>query len=135
MKENNKSLQEELKNLKLEKYVKFLGQREDVNELYNAMDVFLLPSLYEGLPVVGVEAQANGLLCIFSDDMTKETKVLDSTKFMSLCKTAQEWVETILNDVKTYKKHDAKEEVSMFGFNIEKETEKLERKYYEYLGD
>lgn len=76
-------LQEEIKNkvreLGLDDSVRFLGQRNDANELYQAFDVFLLPSLYEGLPVVGVEAQASGLLCFFSDDMTKETKVLDST--------------------------------------------------------
>lgn len=73
-------LQEEIKNkvreLGLDDSVGFLGQRNDANELYQAFDVFLLPSLYEGLPVVGVEAQASGLLCFFSDDMTKETKVL-----------------------------------------------------------
>lgn len=88
-------LQEEIKNkvreLGLDDSVRFLGQRNDANELYQAFDVFLLPSLYEGLPVVGVEAQASGLLCFFSDDMTKETKVLDSTVFMSLSNTAEEW--------------------------------------------
>lgn len=86
-------LQEEIKNkvreLGLDDSVGFLGQRNDANELYQAFDVFLLPSLYEGLPVVGVEAQASGLLCFFSDDMTKETKVLDSTVFMSLSNTAE----------------------------------------------
>lgn len=62
-------LQEEIKNkvreLGLDDSVRFLGQRNDANELYQAFDVFLLPSLYEGLPVVGVEAQASGLLCFF----------------------------------------------------------------------
>ena len=60
-------LQEEIKNkvreLGLDDSVRFLGQRNDANELYQVFDVFLLPSLYEGLPVVGVEAQASGLLC------------------------------------------------------------------------
>lgn len=88
-------LQEEIKNkvreLGLDDSVRFLGQRNDANELYQVFDVFLLPSLYEGLPVVGVEAQASGLLCFLSDDMTKETKVLDSTVFMSLSNTAEEW--------------------------------------------
>lgn len=87
-------LQEEIKNkvreLGLDDSVRFLGQRNDANELYQVFDVFLLPSLYEGLPVVGVEAQASGLLCFLSDDMTKETKVLDSTVFMSLSNTAEE---------------------------------------------
>ena len=120
-----KEIKAKVKNLKLEKYVKFLGQREDVNELYNAMDVFLLPSLYEGLPVVGVEAQANGLLCIFSYDMTKETKVLDSAKFMSLCKPTQEWANIILEDVSKFKRQNTKKEISSNGFNIKDEAQKL----------
>ena len=116
-------IKEKVKSLGLENSVLFLGQRDDVNRLYQAMDVFCLPSLYEGLPVVGVEAQANGLLCILSDEMTKETKVLNSTVFLSLNKTASEWANSILNDFKNYKNHDTKDEVSKYGFNI-----KLEQK-------
>ena len=128
-------IKEKVEMLGISDSVKFLGQRGDVDELYQVFDVFCLPSLYEGLPVVGVEAQATGNLCILSDDMTKETKVLDSTKFMSLENTSEEWANAILKDAKWYKKHDTKEEVSKYGFNIEKEAEKLEKKYYECLGD
>ena len=67
----------QVKNLNLDTNVMFLGQRNDVDELYQAFDVLLLPSLYEGLPVVGVEAQASGLLCLLSDNMTRETKILE----------------------------------------------------------
>lgn len=126
-------LMEEIKNkvksLKLEKNVKFLGQRNDVNELYQAFDVFLLPSLYEGLPVVGVEAQATGLLCELSNDMTKETKVLNITKFMSLNNTPEEWADNILDDVKKYKRLDVSKEMTAKNFNIKEEVKKLE-KYY-----
>lgn len=128
-------MKEKVHSLGLDDSVKFLGQRKDANELYQAFDLFLLPSLYEGLPVVGVEAQASGNLCYLSNDMTKETKVLDSTVFMSLNNSAEEWANAILKDAGKYKKHDTKEEVSKYGFNIEKEAEKLEKKYYEYLGD
>ena len=128
-------MKEKVHSLGLDDSVKFLGQRKDANELYQAFDLFLLPSLYEGLPVVGVEAQASGNLCYLSNDMTKETKVLDSTVFMSLNNSAEEWADAILKDASKYKKHDTKEEVSKYGFNIENEAEKLEKKYYEYLGD
>ena len=128
-------IKEKVTTLNLNDSVKFLGQRNDANELYQAFDLFLLPSLYEGLPVVGVEAQASGNLCYLSNDMTKETKVLDSTMFMSLNNSAEEWANTILKGIKEYKKHDTKEEVSKYGFNIEEEAQKLEKKYNEYLGD
>ena len=65
-------MEQKVKDLGLEKDVFFLGQRSDTNKLYSVFDVFCLPSLYEGLPVVGVEAQANGVPCVFSDRITKE---------------------------------------------------------------
>lgn len=122
-------IKNKVKELNLEDSVKFLGQRNDANELYQAFDVFLLPSLYEGLPVVGVEAQAAGLLCYLSDDMTKETKVLDITKFMSLNNTPEEWADNILDDVKKYKRIDTSKEMTAKNFNIKEEAKKLEEYY------
>lgn len=122
-------IKNKVKELNLEDSVKFLGQRNDANELYQAFDVFLLPSLYEGLPVVGVEAQASGLLCYLSDDMTKETKVLDITKFMSLNNTPKEWANNILDDVKKYKRIDTSKEMTAKNFNIKEEAKKLEEYY------
>ena len=122
-------IKNKVKELNLDNSVKFLGQRNDANELYQAFDVFLLPSLYEGLPVVGVEAQAAGLLCYLSDDMTKETKVLDITKFMSLNNTPEEWADNILNDVKKYKRIDTSKEMTAKNFNIKEEAKKLEEYY------
>lgn len=124
-------IQEKVNNLGLKDSVIFLGQRSDVNELYQAMDVFILPSLYEGLPVVGVEAQASGLLCFLSDDMTKETKFLESTVFMSLSSTAEEWANNILQFLKEYKRHkDIQSGVSDCKFSIKDEAIKLVDKYF-----
>ncbi len=64
--------------------VKFLGQRDDVNELYQAFDAFALPSLYEGLGLVGVEAQAAGLPCILSDAITREVDVTGTCDFLPI---------------------------------------------------
>lgn len=127
------SVKDKVKKLKLEDNVKFLGQRDDVAELYQAFDVFLLPSLYEGLPVVGVEAQASGLLCYFSNNMTKEAKVLDITKFMSLNNTPEEWTSNILKDVKCYKRINTFNEMTSKNFNIKTEAKKLEEKYENLL--
>ena len=67
--------------LNLSDYVLFLGQREDTNKLYSVMDVFCLPSLYEGLGMVLIEAQTNGLPCVASDKVPKEAKVSENISF------------------------------------------------------
>ena len=122
-------IQNKVKELGLEKNVQFLGQRNDANELYQAMDVFVLPSLYEGLPVVGVEAQASGLPCFFSTDMTKETKILDSTQFIELTKRPAEWAELILKKAKKNQRKNAIETISKNNFNINIEAKKLQENY------
>ena len=126
-------MKEKVKTLGIEDSVKFLGQRNDVNELYQAFDVFCLPSLYEGLPVVGVEAQATGLLCIFSDDMTKETKVLDTTEFLSLNQSVEEWANDIVKKQSKYKRKDVKNIIADNNFDIIFESKKLENKYCIFL--
>ncbi len=128
-------IEEKVKNLNLENNVMFLGQREDANKLYQAFDLFLLPSLYEGLPVVGVEAQASGLLCFLSDEMTKETKVLDSTIFMSLNDTSESWANVINKNVKNFKRKDTTNILTEKGFNINKEADKLVNKYLKLIGE
>ncbi len=128
-------LEEEIKckakTLHIEDNIIFLGQRKDAYRLYQAFDIFLLPSLYEGLPVVGVEAQAAGLLCFFSSDMTKETKVLNTTTIISLEEDASNWASIILDKYDKFKRVDTKEEISINGFNIQKEAKKIEHKYLE----
>ncbi len=125
-------IEQKVKEMKLDKVVKFLGQRNDANRLYQAMDVFVLPSLYEGLPVVGVEAQAAGLLCIFSDDMTKETKVLETTTFLSLNEGEKKWADTICNATKQFERKNTLSEMTQKGFDIQKEAKKLEGIYIKF---
>lgn len=130
-----KEIEEKVNNLGLQNRVLFLGQRNDANELYHAMDVFVLPSLYEGLPVVGVEAQAAGLLCKLSNAMTKETKILDTTNFIDLNLPAEVWAEKIIEDYEKFERKNVSKEFENNGFNIKKEAKKLEDKYYELLND
>ena len=122
-------IENKVKKLGLEKNVMFLGQRNDANELYQAMDAFVLPSLYEGLPVVGVEAQAAGLLCFFSTDMTKETKVLETTQFIKLEESPKYWADTILKCLKKHKRTDTTKELANDHFNIRDESIRLLKKY------
>lgn len=92
-------LKNEIKNkvneLHLEKLVNFLGVRDDVNKLMQAMDIFVLPSNYEGLPVVGIEAQAAGLEVLFSKNITEEVKIIPNAKFLKL--DINEWKNEIIN--------------------------------------
>ena len=73
--------------------VRFLGIRGDTPRLYSAMDVFALPSLYEGLPVVGLEAQASGLPCLFSDHISREADATGDARFLPL--DAKAWAQAL----------------------------------------
>lgn len=95
--ENMDSCREMVKKFAIEDKVIFLGNVKDPQNYYQAMDVFVMPSLFEGLPLVGVEAQACGLPCVFSDTITKETQILPSCEFVSLNTDNERWVEAILN--------------------------------------
>ena len=75
--------------------IRFLGVRQDVNEIMQASDVFILPSFYEGLPIVGIEAQASGLPCLFSDCVTRETDITGNCQFLSLDDKAR-WADEII---------------------------------------
>lgn len=91
-------LEKQIVDLKLENNVHLLGNRDDAYKLYNAMDLFVLPSLYEGLPVVGIEAQVNGLRCLFSNTITTEVDISNNCKFIPIKEKNQlEWQTVILN--------------------------------------
>lgn len=89
-------LKEKAATLGISRNIDFMGIRSDVSKLLNAVDLFILPSFYEGLPVVLVEAQANGVLEVASDTITKEMEVTDLISFPSLRLTAREWAKTII---------------------------------------
>lgn len=77
--------------------VRFLGSRSDVQDLYQAMDVFVLPSLFEGIPVVGIEAQYAGLTCVFSNKVPQEVAFTENACFIPLDCGADQWAERVLS--------------------------------------
>ena len=93
------SLFEEMKEkvmlLGLTEFVYFLGLRSDVERIYSAMDLFFLPSLFEGLPFVLVEAQCSGVNCLVSDAVTKEAFITDLVTSMKLEDDIKEWVSAV----------------------------------------
>lgn len=122
-------------NLGIKERVLYLGRREDIQKFYNAMDCFLLPSLYEGLPVVGVEAETCGLPMFFSTEIPTESSACeDLGYFIGLDKSAEEWASTILEATKQNKERrtNRTEEVKAAGFDSAIESGKL-LAYYEAL--
>jgi Glycosyltransferase len=89
-------IKDKVKKLGLESNVRFMGVRSDIPELLQAMDIFVFPSHYEGLPVAIIEAQAAGLMCVLSDAITTEVKITDLVTFISLSESAEQWAEKIL---------------------------------------
>ena len=77
--------------------VHLLGARDDVNKLYSVMDVFVMPSLCEGLPIAAVEAQAAGLHCVFSDDVSSQSDLTGTARFLSREDSHDSWARAILD--------------------------------------
>ena len=90
----------------LEDIIMFYGTSNRVNELFQAMDIFVLPSHFEGLPIVGVEAQAAGLPVIFSDQITREAKLIAPVEYLAIAEEAvSDWV-TQIERFSKYKRQD-----------------------------
>lgn len=127
-------IKEKVSNCQLNEKVLFLGSRADVNELYNAMDLFVLPSLFEGLSVVAVEAQANGLECLFSDKTTQEAKMSDNVEFLPL--KVDVWAEKIIDSYKCKKmRFDNTNALIEHGYEIKSAAEKLQEYYLQLLDE
>ena len=130
-----KEIQNKAENLRISDSVIFLGQRNDATKLYSAFDAICMPSLYEGLSVVLVEAQAACLPCVVSSEVTEETAIKTERKklisFMSLEKSASEWAEKLKSVAEnTEKRVEMKKAFTEAGYDIENEAKKLEG-YYE----
>lgn len=131
--EDEQKIREKIVALNLTDNVSVLINRPDVDALYQAMDIFVMPSLFEGLPMVAVEAQANGLPCIFSDKISKEALLTDNAKMLSLASGVERWAEEILN-TNIERNSDAAKQLQEMGYDINTEVQKLQA-WYEQLSE
>lgn len=122
-------MKEKVKILGIEDSVKFLGQRNDINELYQVMDLFLFPSLYEGLGMVAVEAQVSGLPCVVSTEIPEIAKVTEKITFINLENKIEIWTEIIFKYLKNINRKNINFTDGIKKYDIIKETTKLEKKY------
>ncbi|AQM59439.1 glycosyltransferase family 1 protein [Clostridium baratii] len=121
-------IKEKVKNLGLEESVIFLGMRDDVNKIMQAIDIFLMPSRFEGLPVAAVEAQSSGVRCLLSDTITKEIKVTDLIEFIGV-KSKEDvnvWRDKILEYKLGYDRREMNEDMKKSGFEIKEAAKNLE---------
>lgn len=129
-------LQERIKakvnNLGLTDSVLFYGASDQMERMYQAMDVFLMPSNFEGLPVTGVEAQAAGLPIVFSDVITHEVAVSPYIEYVSLNKPVSLWADKVLA-FKDAKRKDYCNELADAGFEKEAMVTHFQH-YYINLG-
>lgn len=114
-----------IKKYNLENNVILKKNITNVNEYMQIMDIFVLPSLYEGFPVVGVEAQATGIKCLFSDTITAECKLMDETEFLSI-DNVEIWVKKCLENIEIDR---LKINENLKKYEISSQTKKLEEYY------
>lgn len=121
-------IENQIDRLGIKENVLLLGKRQDAAELMQAMDVFVFPSRFEGLPVALVEAQASGLKCIVSDTITNECNIINNISFLGL-NDSKKWIDEILLAYKKYKRDNVEEIMKKSKFNIKEQTNILERIY------
>lgn len=112
-------IQKKVQMLKLEKKVFFIGDRGDVEKIMSACDIFLFPSLFEGLGIVLVEAQASGLRCIYSDVIPSDVKLIPSMESVSLNESAEVWADKVLAKVVNIERAKQNEIVAESSYGIE----------------
>jgi glycosyltransferase involved in cell wall biosynthesis len=119
------NIEKQVHELGLKKYVYFLGKRGDVNRILNAMDIFVFPSLYEGLPLTLVEAQASGLTCIVSDRISDEVLLTDRIIKMPIDVSPIEWAEKIVKYSRDSERDNKYEAVINGGYDSENALNKV----------
>ena len=109
----------------------FAGVRDDIADLLQAMDVFLFPSLWEGLSLATIEAQASGLPLLISDQVSIECKKTDLVHVLSLKDSPSKWANEVLRLYNNTKRSDTTQQIRDAGFDIKESAKKLEAYYIE----
>lgn len=130
-------MKKRIKETGIEESMAWLGRREDIQQFYNAFDGFLLPSLYEGLPVVGLEAQCCGLPIFFSTEITPEAAASDLAVYTSLKESPAIWADKIISIVQKNisNRRSHCDDIIKAGFDSHAESERLQKFYLDALSE
>ena len=122
-------IKNKIKKYNMEDKFIFTGNIPNTNEYYQAIDLFILPSKYEGLPLVGIEAQTACVPCIISNKVTDEVKITNLVEFLPLDEKA--WVDMIIEKMNTkHQRKDMTKQIKEKGYDIDTEVKRLESIYY-----
>ena len=125
------SLLELIKEKKLEDYVVMLGNRNDVNNIMQVLDILLLPSLFEGLGIVAVEAQSSGLPVIVSQAIPDEAKISKNYFYKIYNYNSEEWADMIMKITKKSKRKNMEREIISNGYDIKSTSKRIKDIYME----
>ncbi len=123
------NIERRVSQLGIEDNVMFLGQCRDVSSLLSAMDAFVFPSFFEGLPVSLIEAQATGLKCFVADTITQEVNVTKKVNYLSLDDSALHWAKQIFELSREYNRNSNQPNMQNSKYDIMTEVQKLETLY------
>ena len=123
-----KNLKRQAKDLNIEKNIIFTGSVNNAMDYYSAMDVFVMPSLYEGLPFTAVEAQVNGLKCVMADTITKMVNISGDVSFLSLRQKKEDWIDTILENSRS-RSSKQNNQIVCKKYDLNNEVKRLESYY------
>lgn len=123
------NIKEKANRLKLSDDIRFLGVKGNVEDFLCAADCYVMPSLYEGLPVAAVEAECSGLPTVLSDNITREVQLIDNVSFVSLKESVGVWCDQVLR-YRNESRKDEGENVMKGGYDVKDVAKKLQN-YYE----
>ena len=134
--EEKNKIENEAKKLNIDSRIFFLGIRNDVGELLSAMDLFILPSIYEGAPLSLIEAQTNGIDAIVTSNISKEVFINDNVIPLELIE--EKWVnkieECLENEIKEEERKKMYKNIENQKYDILETANLFENKYY-YIGE
>ncbi|OUQ80749.1 hypothetical protein B5E48_05040 [Massilimicrobiota sp. An105] len=111
----------------IEEHVIFAGLRSDVNQIYSALDVLLMPSLFEGLPLTAIEAQCAGVPCVLSSEITDEVAVTDIVQFVDLKSNDDLWAEFVVNSKNEFARDNYCNILKVAGYDYSNTKNMIER--------
>lgn len=126
-------IKEKVDRLNLSKNVFFLGQRPDVPDLLQVVDTFVFPSIFEGIPIALIEAQAAGLKCFVSDRVSPKSKITKLVRFLSIKDSSAVWANEILMETGKSIRLNMSSDIKLSNYDISDNAKKLEDMYLDML--